>query len=151
MSLFTKSTAIKPTVRMNTFQLNERLAADTYPITENTDYYVGLHKNALIPWLILVPKTDEIELFACEDQLKARIRTTVDSLADFMQSHFVADKMNIATLGNVVSQLHIHLIARKTDDVAWPDPVWGKPDFLAYDEAAKNAIIAAVQQHLSHA
>lgn len=132
------------------FQLNERLAADTYPIADHPDYYLGLNKNALVPWFILVPKTNELELFACTDCFKTRIRSTVDSLASFIQQHFTADKMNLATLGNVVSQLHIHIIARTNDDFAYPDPVWGKTNFLAYEEEEKNAIIAAIQHHLYH-
>lgn len=131
------------------WQLDERLAADTHPILDYPDFYLGLHKNALIPWLILVPKTDAIELYACEADLKQRIRSTVDSLAAFAHKYFAADKMNVATLGNVVSQLHIHIIARQHDDIAWPNPVWGCPDFLPYDKAEKHAISAAIQTHLN--
>lgn len=135
---------------MSTFQLNERLAADTYQIADNADYYLGLHKNALVTWLILVPKTDKVELFACDPTFKQRIRHTVDDLAEFCQHHCGADKMNIATIGNVVSQLHIHIIARKTDDYAWPDPVWGKPEFLAYTEASRDELIKSIQCYLKN-
>lgn len=130
------------------FQLNECLAVDTYSVADTADYYLGLNKNALVPWLVLVPRTTEAELFACEAPFKQRIHATADRLAVFAQAYFDADKMNIATLGNIVSQLHIHIIARKTTDFAWPDPVWGKPDFLAYDTKTKDAIIAAIRQHL---
>ncbi len=126
---------------MKNFVLNSQLAEDTYLITDNEFYYSGLHKNALVPWLILVPKTNEIELFNCEPQFKRTIRKTVDNLATFSQSYFNADKMNIATLGNVVSQLHIHIIARKTDDFAYPDPVWGKNGFSAYSKKTKDKCI----------
>ncbi len=134
---------------MNTFTLNERLAADTYPIVDTDDFYLGLNKNALIPWLILVPKTSEVELFRCSDDFKQKIRATVDSLALFCQSHFDADKMNIATLGNVVEQLHVHIIARKTDDCAWPDPVWGNTKFAAYTDDDACSVINAVRLHLN--
>lgn len=134
---------------MNDFQLNIRLAEDTYPVLESEDYCLLLNKNALVPWLILVPKTNETELFACEPEFKRCIRETMDALAVFVQDYTCADKMNVAALGNVVSQLHIHIIARKSSDFAWPDPVWGKPDFLAYDDVKKDAMIAALQQFLT--
>lgn len=131
-----------------TFILDPRLADDTYPIAETPDYYLRLHKNALVPWLILVPKTTEIELFACSPTFKQAIRETTDRLATFSQTYFQADKMNIATLGNVVKQLHIHIIARKIHDFAFPEPVWGKTDFLAYEDRQKQAIIKAVKSAL---
>lgn len=130
------------------FQLNERIAADTYEVADTDDYYLGLHKNALVAWLILVPKTHEVELFACDADFKNRIREAMDGLATFVQSYFEADKMNLATIGNVVSQLHIHIIARKRDDFAFPDPVWGKADFLAYDDKQKDVIIIDLKNYL---
>ncbi|PIE42350.1 MAG: HIT family protein [Gammaproteobacteria bacterium] len=136
------------TINSSMFQLDKRLADDTYPILETDDFYLRLNKNALVPWFILVPKTNEIELFACENQFKQRIRQTVDRLAAFSQDYFKADKMNIAALGNVVSQLHIHIIARHHDDFAWPGPVWCKTDYLDYDDQQKGDIIASVKQAL---
>ncbi len=133
---------------MNDFTINPLLIDDTHPVLENAHYWLGLHKNALFPWLILVPKTKETELFACPATFKTAIREAIDSLAAFSQSYFQADKMNIATLGNVVSQLHVHIIARKHDDPAWPTPIWGNSAFLAYEEKEKDAIIAAIQKHL---
>lgn len=131
------------------FQLNERLAADTYPMIDCKDYYLGLNNNALVSWLILVPKTQEIELFNCDPTFRQRIYNVVDSLAAFSQDYFNADKMNVATLGNVVSQLHIHIIARKTDDFAFPDPVWGKTDFQPHVADNVVRIRQAISQHLS--
>ncbi len=131
------------------FILDPQLAKDTYPIADNEQYYLGLHKNALVPWLILVPKTHEIELFNCEPAFKQSIRETLDHLSKFAQSYFHADKINIAALGNVVSQLHIHIIARKTNDFAFPDPVWGKSDFLAYTVETKKKYVNDVNSYLS--
>ncbi|PIE44985.1 MAG: HIT family protein [Gammaproteobacteria bacterium] len=135
---------------MHNFRLNELLAADTHLVIDTEDYYLGLNKNALVPWLILVPKTQVIELFACDPVFKQRIRQTVDNLAAFLQDYFHADKMNIATLGNVVEQLHIHIIARRYDDFAYPDPIWGKPGFKAYEEKAKQAIIQSLKDYLAN-
>ncbi|PID65593.1 MAG: hypothetical protein CR975_06430 [Gammaproteobacteria bacterium] len=71
----------------------------------------------------------------------------MDDLAAFSQVYFQADKMNIATLSNVVAQLHIHIIARRHDDFAYPDPVWGKPAFAAYEEKEKQTIIRAIREN----
>lgn len=133
---------------MQNFILHDRLRADTYPVADTEDFYLGLHKNALVPWFILVPKTEATELFACETAFKQRIQTAVDKLAMFTQDYFQADKMNIATIGNVVAQLHIHVIGRQHNDFAWPDPVWGRSEFSAYDATTKATIIAAVRQQL---
>ncbi len=135
---------------MQHFQLNELLAADTYPVIDSEDYYLGLNKNALVLWLILVPKTQVIELFACDPVFKQRIRQTVDDVAFFLQDYFHADKMNIATLGNVVKQLHIHIIVRRHDDFAYPDPIWGKAGFKAYEEKEKQAIIQSIKDYLAN-
>ncbi|MBS9778063.1 MAG: HIT domain-containing protein [Gammaproteobacteria bacterium] len=134
---------------MNDFTLNERLANETHAVTENEHYYVRLNKNSLIPWIILIPKTSEIELFKCDNEFKNNIRNVVDWLAAFSQDYFTADKMNVATIGNVVSQLHIHIVARKTNDFAWPDPVWGKSDFVEYDQKKLHVIIGDIQSFLN--
>ncbi|MGY0398569.1 MAG: HIT domain-containing protein [Ostreibacterium sp.] len=135
---------------MSHFVLNKQLATDTLPIIENDYYYLGLHNNKLVPWLILVPKTQEIELFACKTAFKQHIREAIDGIADFAQVYFQADKMNIATIGNVVLQLHIHIIARKKTDFAWPSPVWGKPDYADYSENERGRIIFDVKHYLTH-
>lgn len=133
---------------MKDFVLDPRLAADTFAVCDNNDYCLRLHRNASVPWLILVPKTEATELFNCKPQLKQHIAQTVDHLASFCQTYFKADKMNIATLGNVVSQLHIHLIVRYHDDDAWPDPIWGKLSDNSYPTAVKNEYIEAILTHL---
>jgi len=96
--------------------LHPQLQADCYePGTINSSLLL-LHKNALVPWFILVPNTHENELFKLEpahQQLKA-------------------EKLNIATIGNIVPQLHIHIIGRHSDDFCWPAPVWGQSEFAHY-------------------
>lgn len=86
-----------------------------------------LMNDATYPWFILVPRREEIsELFqlaSADQQLLWKETTT---LAEIVKDTFGADKMNIAALGNVVSQLHVHVIARRRDDAAWPAPVWGR-------------------------
>ena len=86
---------------------------------------VLLHRNALVPWLILVPEADVIEL--CD--LTPRMRTTLDAEIDrvsiYLRAHFPVTKLNVAAIGNVVPQLHVHVIGRHEGDPCWPGVVWG--------------------------
>nr|WP_262925900.1 HIT domain-containing protein [Pseudomonas chlororaphis] len=100
---------------------------DTLPIGDFPLCRLLLSNDANYPWFILVPRREDIsELFQLDvtDQLQLWRETT--ALAEVLKDSFDADKLNVATLGNVVSQLHMHVIVRKRDDAAWPAPVWGK-------------------------
>ena len=86
-----------------------------------------LMKDANYPWFILVPDRDdlsEIHHLSKEDQLQL-IRESA-FLSEVLEETFRADKINIAALGNMVPQLHVHHVVRYKDDMAWPSPVWGK-------------------------
>ena len=88
--------------------------------------HVLLMRDANYPWCVLVPDRDnKIEVFDLtkEDQELLQIEST--TLLSYLKKEFNADKMNVAALGNVVSQLHIHHIVRYKNDIAWPKPVWG--------------------------
>jgi diadenosine tetraphosphate (Ap4A) HIT family hydrolase len=90
--------------------------------------------DANYPWFILVPRREAVsELFQLDtaDQQQLWLETT--RLAETLKDAFVADKMNVATLGNVVSQLHMHVIVRRREDQAWPAPVWGRHPARAYE------------------
>lgn len=109
------------------FELHPRLAADTVPIGTLPLCRVLLMDDLAYPWCILVPQRDairEIHQLASEDQLQLLQETSGISAA--MEAAFSADKMNVAALGNVVPQLHVHVIARFEADPVWPAPVWGK-------------------------
>ncbi|RDH82439.1 MAG: HIT family protein [endosymbiont of Galathealinum brachiosum] len=115
-------------------KLHPQLQADTYTLGQICDCTLLLHKNALIPWFILVPDTNENEIFKLTANHQAQINNATNQLAHFVESHFKTDKLNIATIGNIVAQLHIHIIGRFTDDFCWPAPVWGQADFAEYKE-----------------
>ena len=94
------------------------------------------------PWCILVPDRDDIkEIYELSDKDQIQLSRESALLAAGMMKLFAGDKMNIAALGNVVAQLHIHHIVRFETDPAWPAPVWGKLPAQAYDQAALAAII----------
>jgi len=116
------------------FALDPRLQHDTFPVTSLALSEVLLMNDARYPWCILVPRVANVsEIFHLSDAQQHQWWQETRRVAERMQQHFHADKMNIATLGNQVSQLHMHVIARTRDDAAWPAPVWGKHPALAYN------------------
>jgi diadenosine tetraphosphate (Ap4A) HIT family hydrolase len=124
------------------FTLHPQLAADTLAVGNLPLCRVLLMNNRHFPWLILVPAIPDLrEIFDLAPQdyndVMAEVRTVCEGFAAFTR----ADKMNVATLGNMVPQLHIHIIARHTQDAAWPQPVWNcgvKPE--AYDATELNSL-----------
>ncbi|RQW64147.1 HIT domain-containing protein [Vibrio viridaestus] len=119
------------------FQLHPRLAADTSIIGEFPLSLVLLHRDSAVPWIILVPKKQDLLEFhhlSIEEQHQFLRESQV--ISELLENEFHADKINLGALGNLVPQLHYHHIARYKTDIAWPGPVWGNTpgDFRAEDE-----------------
>lgn len=115
------------------FDLDARLAADTVTLGDWPLSRVLLMRNRLFPWLILVPRRAgamEIHRLSPADQVLLTRETS--AAARVLERLFQPDKINTGALGNVVSQLHMHIIARRRDDPAWPGPVWGRGLTAAY-------------------
>lgn len=118
------------------FALDSRLQQDCLLIGDFPLCRLLLMNDSHYPWFILVPRREEVsELFQLDaaDQRQLWHETTL--LAEMLKDTFAADKMNVATLGNVVSQLHMHVIVRRRDDAAWPAPVWGRHSAQPYTDA----------------
>jgi len=131
------------------FALDQRLQQDTLTIGDFPLCRLLLSNDSNYPWFILVPRINGIsEVFQLSviDQQKLWNETT--TLAQLLSEGFGADKMNIGALGNVVSQLHVHVIVRKRDDIAWPAPVWGKHPARPYTEEQVAAIRARLRKLL---
>lgn len=126
-----------------TFTLHPKLAIDTLPVGDLPLCSVLLMSNAHFPWLILVPRRAGLrELFDLEPHEYTEAMQEVHMVAQKFSDYTRADKMNVAMLGNMVSQLHIHIIARFDEDAAWPNPVWsytGKPRTYAAAAGALKA------------
>lgn len=123
------------------FTLDSRLQQDTLVMGDFPLCRLLLMNDANYPWFILVPRREAVsELFQLDtaDQQQLWLETT--RLAETLKDAFVADKMNVATLGNVVSQLHMHVIVRRREDQAWPAPIWGRHPARAYEAAEIFAI-----------
>nr|WP_298378721.1 HIT domain-containing protein [uncultured Halomonas sp.] len=111
---------------MNNFELHPRLAADTHQIADLALCQVRLMNDARFPWVILVPRRAAIrEVYELEESDQARLWQEATMLGRGMQETLGANKLNLATLGNQVAQLHLHVILRRQNDDAWPGPVWG--------------------------
>jgi diadenosine tetraphosphate (Ap4A) HIT family hydrolase len=117
------------------FQLDPQLANDSVIIGRFDLSLLLLSKDANYPWCILVPQVEDVfEIHHLSEEEQTQLMRESCRLAEVMTSLFDAHKMNIAALGNVVRQLHIHHIARFKEDAAWPQPIWGKQPAKAYAE-----------------
>ena len=135
------------------FQLDPRLAADTFLVGETPLSQVLLMNDARYPWLILVPRRSDVtEPFQLSEADQAQLWQESMRLGEAMKTHFAADKLNIAALGNQVAQLHVHHIARFHSDDAWPGPVWGVGSAVPYSDPAlevlKGELRSLLQQPL---
>ena len=131
------------------FTLHPRLAADSVPVTEWSLCRVLLMNDANFPWLILVPEApDAVDLHDLNPRQGAQLMREIRRAAGVLREHVGADKMNIAALGNVVPQLHVHVIARFHTDPAWPRPVWGVVPARPYSEEELAVKVAALREAL---
>lgn len=137
---------------MNPFILHPRLAADTIALGRLQLSRLLLMNDATYPWFILVPAragASEIHHLAQNDRLV--LIEEVALLSRAVTDEWRPDKLNIAALGNVVPQLHVHVIARFRSDPAWPAPVWGKTEARPYSEGERCHVEERVAQRLGEA
>lgn len=128
------------------FELDPRLASDTHRIASMETCELLLMNDRRWPWLILVPRIEQAmewhELFTDQRQ---DIDFEVANIASALKAITGCEKINIASLGNMVRQLHIHVIARGEGDANWPGPVWGFGESKAYEDKEANTLIAQIQ------
>jgi diadenosine tetraphosphate (Ap4A) HIT family hydrolase len=131
------------------FALQDRLAADTIPVRPLTLCQVLLMKNRLWPWLILVPaRADVTELHQLDRDDRATLIEEIARVSAVLEAEFRPDKLNVAAIGNIVSQLHIHIVARRRDDPAWPNLVWGSGLGESYDPSDLDAMVERLRTAL---
>lgn len=117
------------------YQLHERLAADTISLGRSSLCEVRLMNDQAWPWVLLVPALAGIrEIYELSEDQQQVLMQESTALSRGMMEVFCGDKMNVAALGNMVPQLHLHHIVRFEGDPAWPGPVWGKQPPVPYDE-----------------
>ncbi|MDO4236471.1 HIT domain-containing protein [Pseudomonas sp.] len=131
------------------FALDQRLQQDTLAIGDFPLCRLLLSNDANYPWFILVPRINGInEVFQLDVADQQRLWQETTTLAQLLNEGLCADKMNIGALGNVVSQLHVHVIVRKRDDAAWPAPVWGRHPAVLYSPEQLAAIRSRLRELL---
>lgn len=113
------------------FQLHPRLLEDCHRLGRFALSHVLLHRNAGLPWLILVPEVagDVREIYELEPAGRCQLAIEVEAVARFVKDTLGAQKINVAAIGNLVPQLHVHVIGRHPGDPCWPGVAWGNlPD-----------------------
>jgi diadenosine tetraphosphate (Ap4A) HIT family hydrolase len=129
------------------FSLDPRLIADTHAVGDLALCSVLLMDDARFPWLILVPRRPAAsELTDLSDADAATLTGEIRLTIKVIQALAKPDKVNVAALGNVVAQLHVHVIARFRSDPAWPDPVWGRGERKPYPLHARAQILERAAQ-----
>jgi diadenosine tetraphosphate (Ap4A) HIT family hydrolase len=120
------------------FLLDPRLVEDTHPVGELPLSSLLLMEDARFPWLILVPRiAGARELLDLDEADRHTLLSELSAIGRGLESLLRPDKLNIAALGNIVPQLHVHVIARYTDDAVWPQTVWGRGERTRYEEKAR--------------
>lgn len=128
------------------FALDPRLEQDTLHMGDFPLCRLLLMNDASYPWFILVPRREELsELFQLDAADQRSLWRETLLLAELLKDTFKADKMNVASLGNVVSQLHMHVIVRRRNDAAWPAPVWGRQPAQPYTEEEVREVRAKLR------
>jgi diadenosine tetraphosphate (Ap4A) HIT family hydrolase len=128
------------------FILDPRLDADTFAVGELTLSTVRLMDDARFPWLILVPKRAALaDLVDLSDDDAATMNAEIRQASRVLRELTSPYKLNVASLGNAVRQLHVHVIARFEDDPAWPKPVWGVGAAASYDPATADTLITRLR------
>ena len=134
------------------FELDSRLASDTYDIGTLALSRVLMMNDARFPWLILVPeRADMAEIIDLAPQDRTALLDEIAAASEALKKLFNPDKLNIGALGNRVRQLHVHVVARFQSDAAWPGPVWGAGAAQVYPPHAAGVNIDRIRAALNSA
>ena len=132
-----------------TFALDPRLEADTQHVAALSLCDVLLMNDARYAWLILVPRLAGCtEIIDLPEAGRTQLWQEINHVAAMLRDTVPCDKLNIGALGNIVRQLHVHVVARKEGDAAWPGPVWGNGVATPYDDAELQSIVQRLRQAL---
>lgn len=136
---------------MTEFTLHERLAAGSADLGTHGICRVLLKNNAHFLWLLLVPEVAEsvTELHHLTEEQYASVTSSIRTISAFVEQNFPVDKLNVAAIGNQVSQLHIHIVGRRKDDVAWPGVVWACSEKQAYETTSWQQLQETLRPLLS--
>ena len=125
---------------MNDFHLNPLIASTSFSLGQVDCFDVRLVNDSRYLWLLVIPQiANVIEWHDLSADQRHQLIELSSEIAEILSHHTKADKMNIATIGNIVSEMHLHIIARHKGDAAWPNPIWGHGAAVAMDDASALA------------
>ena len=128
------------------FTLHDQLRRDTLPVCRLKLCLVQLMNDSQYPWLILVPAVENVtEIAELNEKQRKLLINEIAQVQSVLKTVFQPHKLNVGALGNLVPQLHVHVIARFREDPAWPGPVWSKLPPRPYGESSLRATIARLQ------
>ncbi len=131
------------------FTLHPRLEQDTFLIKKLEVSQLRLMNDSRYPWMILVPERPNImDLHHLSETDYVTVMQEIREVSKMMEDLFSPFKLNVGALGNLVPQLHIHIIARNKADEAWPGPVWGIGEAHPYAEPAKNSLLEKISNSI---
>src|SRR5258707_5363879 len=134
------------------WSLHPQLASDTTDIGDLPLARTLLMNDATYPWLVLVPRrAGALEIIDLDDEQQVQLMSEIALLARVLKDVIGCHKLNIAAIGNIVPQLHVHVVARRRDDAAWPRPVWGAVPAKPYGAGELARFIAALRRTIGFA
>ncbi|MEE9344315.1 MAG: HIT family protein [Methylococcales bacterium] len=134
---------------MSDFIIDQRLQADSNLLGQLPLSQVRLMNNALFPWLILVPCVTQYEIHQLERQQQIQLLDEITAISRFLEDHFNIDKINVGAIGNIVRQLHVHIVGRSENDYCWPNVVWGVEERKPYTQQQIRVIADQLAIHLN--
>jgi diadenosine tetraphosphate (Ap4A) HIT family hydrolase len=131
------------------WSLHPQLAHDTVPLGDLALSRVLAMNDANYPWLVLVPRRpDVVEIIDLDEAARTGLMAEIAHVSVALKTHTRCDKLNVAAIGNVVPQLHVHIVARRKDDAVWPKPVWGAAPRRDYEAGAVERFVGAIRDRV---
>ena len=135
---------------MKPFRLDPQLANDCHILGKLNLSLLLLMDNTLVPWFILVPESHETDMTDLSKSDQAILLKEINLISSFVKRNFDISKLNTAAIGNIVNQLHIHIIGRSPSDYCWPNVVWGTKEKETYTDDRVKEITALLSEQLGN-
>lgn len=133
---------------LSDFVLDARLENDCHILGKLDSTLLLLMDNSLVPWFILVPRVDVTEFHELPQEVQLQLLEQINLISDYLKQDISVDKVNVAAIGNIVRQLHIHVVGRSETDYCWPSVVWGAEGHTPYSENELQEITSAIKERL---
>jgi len=137
------------TVPPPSWSLHPQLKQDTEPVGDLPLSRLLVSNDANYPWLLLVPRRPgACEIIDLDEKDQSQLMIEIARISRALKDVTACHKLNVAAIGNVVPQLHVHVVARRRDDAAWPKPMWGTVPAQAYEVAERQRFVAALRRKI---